>query len=236
MRFILAPHGARLLQEVDERLGQYVVEKFAQRAIDVRLGVGVTAVTERSATLSTGEVIPTRTVIWTGGIMVNPVLQERRSAQGSNTARSRSMVSFRCSITRQSSHWATAPPCPLPTGRASTPQPRRMRSARARSRRRTSSRRSATPDRRRPLRTSRLAAWQAWATARRWRRSADYRLSGLPAWFAWRAIYLAKLPTLSDKVRVGLDWITELFAPVDTVQLPILKENAASVHRSRSYW
>src|SRR5689334_18007042 len=75
LRFILAPHGTRLLPEVDERLGQYVVEKFAQRTIDVRLGVGVTAVTARSATLSTGEVIPTRTVIWTGGIKVNPVLQ-----------------------------------------------------------------------------------------------------------------------------------------------------------------
>ena len=75
IRLILAPHGNRLLEEVDERLGAYVVEKFAQRAIDVRLGVGVNAVTERSATLTTGEVIPTRTVIWTAGIKVNPVLQ-----------------------------------------------------------------------------------------------------------------------------------------------------------------
>src|SRR5262245_45470264 len=75
LHFILAPHGKRLLPEVDERLGEYVVEQFSRRTIDVRLGVGVTAVTERSATLSTGEVIPTRMVIWTGGINVNPALQ-----------------------------------------------------------------------------------------------------------------------------------------------------------------
>src|SRR5262249_61799546 len=37
--------------------------------------VGVTAVTGRSATLTTGEVIPTHMVIWTAGIMVNPVLK-----------------------------------------------------------------------------------------------------------------------------------------------------------------
>src|SRR5262249_26239260 len=52
-----------------------------------------------------------------------------------------------------------------------------------------------------------------------------YRLSGLPAWFAWRAIYLAKLPNWGDKMRVGLDWLTNLFAPVDTAQLPIMRED-----------
>ena len=51
------------------------------------------------------------------------------------------------------------------------------------------------------------------------------RLSGLTAWLAWRAIYLAKMPTLANKLRVGLDWIKELITPVDTVQLPIWKED-----------
>jgi NADH dehydrogenase len=75
LRFILAPHGNRLLPEVDQRLGEYVVQIFQGRTIDVRLGVGVTAVTTNTATLSTGEVIPTRTVVWTAGIEVNPLLQ-----------------------------------------------------------------------------------------------------------------------------------------------------------------
>lgn len=34
---------------------------------------------------------------------------------------------------------------------------------------------------------------------------ANDRFSGLPAWLAWRAIYLANMPTLADKVRIGLD-------------------------------
>src|SRR5262249_20243058 len=76
MRCILPPPGHRLLPEGHTRPGEYVVEKFSHRTIDVRLGVGVTAVTGRSATLTTGEVIPTHMVIWTGGIMVNPVLKD----------------------------------------------------------------------------------------------------------------------------------------------------------------
>jgi NADH:ubiquinone reductase (H+-translocating) len=51
------------------------------------------------------------------------------------------------------------------------------------------------------------------------------RLSGLPAWFAWRGIYLAKLPTLGDKAMVLLDWVSDLFAPVDIAQLPLSRHS-----------
>ncbi|MGH2503606.1 MAG: hypothetical protein ACRDID_13950, partial [Ktedonobacterales bacterium] len=53
------------------------------------------------------------------------------------------------------------------------------------------------------------------------------RMSGILAWLAWRGIYLAKLPTMGQKIRVGLDWAVNMFAPVDTAQLPILRENFA---------
>ena len=75
-RFILAPHGDRLLAQIDERLGDYVLASLRKRKVDVRLGVGVTEVTARSATLSTGEVVPTRTVMWAAGIEGNPLLHD----------------------------------------------------------------------------------------------------------------------------------------------------------------
>src|SRR5262249_14882579 len=60
------------------------------------------------------------------------------------------------------------------------------------------------------------------------------RLSGLPAWFAWRGIYLAKMPTVTNKVRIGLDWITDLFAPIDTVELPYISERPDATRASLS--
>ena len=50
-RFILAPHGDRLLAQIDERLGVYVLERLRRRGVDVRLGVGVDEVTARVAPL-----------------------------------------------------------------------------------------------------------------------------------------------------------------------------------------
>jgi NADH dehydrogenase len=53
--------------------------------------------------------------------------------------------------------------------------------------------------------------------------------SGLLAWFAWRGVYLTKLPHFGEKLRVSVDWLTDLFAPVDTTQVPIIKENLPAV-------
>jgi NADH dehydrogenase len=224
MRFILAPHGKRLLEEVDPRLGEYVVEKFGQRTIDVRLGVGVNAVTDRSATLTTGEVVPTRMVIWTGGIMVNPVLHDvalPKNAHGAIVVDGQLQVPDHPTIFALGDCAAV----PLPDGSgfyAPTAQ---------------------NSERQGPVAAANIAAMIHGSSERRTftfkpigslaslgHREAvaqigNLRLSGLPAWFAWRGIYLAKLPTLTDKIRVGLDWLTDLFAPVDTVQIPIIREN-----------
>ncbi len=45
-----------------------------------------------------------------------------------------------------------------------------------------------------------------------------YRFSGFLAWLMWRGIYLSKLPTLDKQMRVGLDWLLDIFFPPDMVQ------------------
>lgn len=40
-------------------------------------------------------------------------------------------------------------------------------------------------------------------------------VTGFPAWFLWRSYYLLRLPTLSRKVRVALDWTIDLMFPPD---------------------
>jgi len=45
------------------------------------------------------------------------------------------------------------------------------------------------------------------------------RISGFPAWFLWRAIYLFKLPSWSRRVKVGADWAWDLLFARDLVNL-----------------
>jgi NADH:ubiquinone reductase (H+-translocating) len=41
------------------------------------------------------------------------------------------------------------------------------------------------------------------------------RMSGLPAWLAWRAYYLSQMPTFGRKVRIFVEWTWRMFFPPD---------------------
>src|SRR5215510_2696028 len=47
------------------------------------------------------------------------------------------------------------------------------------------------------------------------------RVSGWPAWVLWRAVYWSKLPGVTRKVRVALDWCCRVLLPRDYAQLNV---------------
>jgi NADH dehydrogenase len=53
------------------------------------------------------------------------------------------------------------------------------------------------------------------------------KLSGFFAWFLWRGIYLAKLPTLSRKLEVAISWAVSIPFPPNIVQLAMAKKRPA---------
>ena len=75
MRWILVEAADRVLPEVDQGLADYAVRELRGRGIDIRLGTMLDEVNEDSARLSTGETIPTKTVVWTAGVAPHPSLK-----------------------------------------------------------------------------------------------------------------------------------------------------------------
>jgi NADH:quinone reductase (non-electrogenic) len=74
MRWILVEATDRVLPEIDQKLAEYAVRQLQGRGIEVRLGTTLDAVDGDTATLSTGETVPTRTVVWTAGVRPHPSL------------------------------------------------------------------------------------------------------------------------------------------------------------------
>jgi NADH dehydrogenase len=74
MRWILVEATQRVLPEIDEKLADYAVRLLRRRGIEVRLGTTIEAVEADSTKLSTGETVPTRTVVWTAGVRAHPSL------------------------------------------------------------------------------------------------------------------------------------------------------------------
>src|ERR687897_2174274 len=75
MRWILVEAADRVLPETPSDLAAYAVRELRGRGIDIRLGTRLEEVGPRHATLSTGERIPTRTVVWTTGAAPHPSLR-----------------------------------------------------------------------------------------------------------------------------------------------------------------
>jgi len=74
MRWILVEASGRVLPEIEEKLADYAVRELKGRGIEIRLGTTIEEVRAESATLSTGETVPTRTVVWTAGVQPHPSL------------------------------------------------------------------------------------------------------------------------------------------------------------------
>ena len=75
MNWILVEAGDRILPETEPDLAEYAMGELRGRGIDVRLGTRLEELGDTAARLSTGETVPTRTVVWTTGVAPHPSLR-----------------------------------------------------------------------------------------------------------------------------------------------------------------
>jgi len=74
-RWVLIEAGDRILAALPERLAAYTTEQLSGRGIEVRTATNVLALTEGSVRLSDGETLASDTVVWTAGVVANPLLR-----------------------------------------------------------------------------------------------------------------------------------------------------------------
>ncbi len=72
--WVLVEHESRLAPQLPSTLSAKALKVLRSRGVDVRLGVTATDVTQHDVGLSTGERIPTRTVMWTTGVQPSPLI------------------------------------------------------------------------------------------------------------------------------------------------------------------
>jgi NADH:ubiquinone reductase (H+-translocating) len=219
-RFILAPHGDRLLAQIDERLGVYVLERLRRRGVDVRLGVGVDEVTARSATLSTGETVPTRTVLWAAGIEVNPLLRAVDLPKNTHGAL---QVGRNLQVSGHDNVFALGDCAAVPTAKAGSFYAPTAQNAEREGR--VVAANIAASLHGRPAQSifdyapvgslASLGHREAVAQVK------GVKVTGVAAWLLWRGVYLGKLPRFSRKLQVTLDWTGDLFSPAEITYLPM---------------
>lgn len=214
LKVILLHSRERILPEMGPGLADFALTKLRHRGVDVKLNTRINAATPREAILSTGERIPTRTLVVTVGSAMNPVL----ASLGLPRDKERILTDPFMTVQGMPGIWALGDNAAVPNaaakGEVSPPtaqyalrQGKRLADNLAAVLRGQSQQQSpfAFPG----LGQLCLVGHQAGVAEL----GGGIKLSGFIAWLMWRNVYLMKLPGWDRKVRVGLDWGLDLMFP-----------------------
>jgi NADH:ubiquinone reductase (H+-translocating) len=209
-RFILVEAQDRVMPEIPASLAEFATRELRGRGMEIRTGTLLKEMDERSATLSTGERIPARTVCWTTGVKPAPVV----GRLGLPLERSgRIEVDATMRVQGRENVWAIgdAAAVPDPAKGRKAPSPPTAQHA-IRQGRRVAENVAATlrGGRVRPFRYRTLGVFVDMGQHKAVATMLGLRLSGFPAWFAARTYHLMMMPGFARQVRLALDWTVGL--------------------------
>jgi NADH dehydrogenase len=231
VRVVLVELGDALLPELGERLGRYAAQKLTARGVEVHLGTAVKGYEEDLLSTSRGLALRARLVIWTAGVKPGPVIEALRC----DKQKGRIVVNENLEVPGWPGVWAVGD-CAAVPGRDGELMPATAQHGlregvhAARNIEASVEGRSQAPFRFQTL-------GQLAAIGRRTGVANVFglRFSGLLAWLMWRTVYLVKLPTMLERVRVALGWTLDLLFPRDMEQV-VSAHDIDLVARLRKSW
>jgi NADH:quinone reductase (non-electrogenic) len=211
-RWVLVDAAPRILPEIPPPLGDYAAAELRKRDVEIHVGTTLESVSAGEAVLGDGTRIPANTVVWTAGVVPNPLLREwplQLDEKG------RVEVDELLRVSGHEHVWALGDCARVPNARGDGPDPPTCQHALRQARR--LARNLVGPAR--PYGYRMLGQV---ATLGRHKGIAEVlglRLRGFPGWWVTRSYHLYQLPLAQRKLRVVVDWTVSLFFRRDTAEL-----------------
>ncbi len=225
LRVALVEFAPSILPELGPELGRYALEKLAERKVEFRLNTKVAGLSDNGVTLSDGEILPTRTLIWTAGTTPNPLLETLTCAKD----RGRVAVNEFLEVPGCPGVWAVGDCASIPDRKTGKPYPPTAQHALRQGQILGRNIAAAIAGRaKRPFVFSTIGQLAAIGRRTGVAKIFGLKFSGFLAWWLWRSIYLSKLPRLEKKLRVTLDWTLDLVFSKDLVQFMSLRPDSKS--------
>jgi NADH dehydrogenase len=222
LSIVLVTPGESLLPEFDPQLGRYADSKLRAAGIDVRFQTKVADYDGRLVSLLAADdsgtlpALPTHTLIWTAGITPPQLIESLPLPKD----RGRIVVNDTMALQGYEGVWACGD-CAAVPDESGKPYPTTAQHAirqGAQVGRNIAAAIRGQPGEVRPFRFKMLGQLAAIGRQRGVASILGLRFSGFFAWLLWRSTYLIKLPTVTKKLRVMLEWTLDLCLPRDTVQ------------------
>jgi NADH:ubiquinone reductase (H+-translocating) len=217
LRWLLVEAGDRLMSEVPGDLADFTAGELRRRGIEVLTGTRLEGVTKTSVQLSSGEEVPTRTVVWTAGIAPSPAIQQLGLPLDEH---GRIKVDTFMQVAGHDDIWAIGDcagvpdpanpgqPCP-PTAQHAMRQGARLAGNVAA---------ALGHGGRKPFTFKTLGLVVDLGRRQAVAKILGVNLRGFPAWFSARTYHLMAIPGIRRRIRLVIDWTAELFFRRDSAE------------------
>jgi NADH dehydrogenase len=218
-RWVLVEAQDRIMPEVDQRLANWTTDELRRRGIEVRASTLLASVDGDWAKLSTGETVPTRTVVWTAGVKPPAVVRNLGLPLQPN---GRIDVDRAMRVRGTQNVWAVGDSAavPDPAQKYERPCPPTCQHA-LRQGKRASENVAAVlgHGKVRPFTYNTLGVFVDLGRNKAVANMVGLKLAGFPAWFAARSYHLAMMPGGAHKIRLIVDWTVNLVFGRDSSEL-----------------
>ncbi len=225
LRFVLVEATGRILPEVGEDMGRYTVQRLRERGIDVRLDTRLESAADRHIVLSDGEEFDADTLVWTAGVKATPVLSKSDLPLDD---KGRLKAHPNLTVDGADHVWTAGDNAAVPdlTAPGEFCSPSAQHAVRQAKMLGDNLVRSLRAEDLHDYKHKHAGSVASLGLHKGVAQVYGVKLRGFPAWFMHRTYHLSRMPTLSKKARVVLDWTLALFFKRDVVAI-------GSLHRPR---
>jgi NADH dehydrogenase len=221
LRFVLVEARDRVMTEISPDLAAFATAELRGRGIEVRTSTTIERVSAGSVELSTGEVVPTRTVAWTAGVKPHPVVAELGLPLDDG---GRIRTDRYCQVEGFGDVWAigdaAAIPDPARPGQPSPPTAQHaLRQAHTVARNVAGALGGGADARKHAFTYKTLGVFVDMGRHQAVAETIGIKWRGFPAWFLSRSYHLAMMPGFKRRTRLVTDWTVGLLFGRDASEL-----------------
>ncbi|HKX61883.1 MAG TPA: FAD-dependent oxidoreductase, partial [Verrucomicrobiae bacterium] len=229
-RVVLLEIGARILPELGTRhpkLVRYAEKRITRLGIEVRLNQGLNAATPEAAVLSSGETLPSRTIVTCTGMKPSPILDQFPFARDK---RGRLITDEFCRVPDAGQIWAGGDCAAVPHPDGDSCPPLAHYAQKAGSNIGENILSLLSGQLLRPYSFNGLGEACTLGHGSAIAHMKGWRTYGWPAWIGWRFIVLFMfVPSWSRRLRLMMDWFLTMILGRDVVN-PRIDERGAISH------
>ncbi len=228
IRVVVVHPGKFLLPELGEELGIYAERKLRDRNVEVIKGVRVSGYDGSVVRLSDGTSFAASTLVWTAGVKPHRVIESLPYEK----ERGRLRVNEFLAVPKLNGVWAAGDCAAVPNGETGAFYPptaqHGLREAVAAAKNIEHVIMGRSP---KPFRFKTIGMLASIGHHTGVAMVFGIKFSGFIAWWMWRTVYLAKLPRLSKKLRVMMDWTLDFFFGREIEQMVTFRDAEAIADR-----